>query len=181
MSFCGTFGLAACTCVTHLFIRDCLSASLIRALEFADGAVCSCGAGLVRGSAGVGGAVCCARATVTVAIAAKADAARFTVHLLSPWLHTKHLPPADAIGDSLHCASPPVPAHRTRYTTADVATRRHCCHRRLVRSSRGSVTTVRSNAGKRWMCATLLLRSRTASRRRAHAILKPLPIPPAQP
>src|SRR5215469_10929756 len=107
MSFCGTFGLAACTCVTHLFIRACLSASVRRALEFADAVVCSCGAGLVRGSAGVGGAVCCARATVAAASAVKADAARFTVHLLSPWQHTKHLPPADAIGDSLHCASHP--------------------------------------------------------------------------
>ena len=83
MSFSGTFGLAACTCVTHLVIRVCLSASLMRALEFAGGAVCSCGVVLVRGSAVLGGFVCCAKATVAAASAAKASAARFTAHLLS--------------------------------------------------------------------------------------------------
>src|SRR5215469_506678 len=131
MSFSGTFGLAACTCVTHLFIRACLSASLMRALELAGGVVCSCRSGLVRGSAGVGGVVCCARATVAVASAAKADAARFTVRLLSQWRHTNHLPRTDAIGDSLHRASHPVTAHRTRHATADVARQRHPFNRSI--------------------------------------------------
>jgi hypothetical protein len=56
---------------------------MLRALEFAGGAVCSCGAVLVGGSAVVGGVVCCARARVAAVIAAKANADRFTVHLLA--------------------------------------------------------------------------------------------------
>src|SRR5215472_8450630 len=62
--------------------RISLSVSLIRGLESAGGAVCSCGVLLVRGSAGVWGVACCARLTVAATSVVKASAVRFTVHLL---------------------------------------------------------------------------------------------------
>src|SRR5262245_16278421 len=73
-------------------VRIILSVSLMRGLGSAGGTVCSCGLALVRGSAGVWGVVCCARLTVAAASAAKANAARFTVHLRSYELGTSLQP-----------------------------------------------------------------------------------------
>src|SRR5690242_16974477 len=80
MSFSGTLGLAACTCLMQSCSRVCLSVSFMRGLESGGGAVCSCGAVLVGGSGG--GLVCCAIARVAAASVPSANTARFTVHLL---------------------------------------------------------------------------------------------------
>src|SRR5215831_17731535 len=78
MSFSGTPGFAACTCVTQLFISACLPLSLL-VLACRSGGVwlwalaggCAWGCGVVG---------CCARATLAAASAVKANAAdsRFT-------------------------------------------------------------------------------------------------------
>ena len=52
------------------------------AFESVRGAACLCGVVLIRGSAGFGGLVCCAKPAVAAISAAKAGATRFTVHLL---------------------------------------------------------------------------------------------------
>ena len=72
----------------------------MRALESAGGGVCS--RELDGRSADVGGDVCWANATVAAASAAKANAARFMMGLLSLGRQTKHLPLIEAIGDGLH-------------------------------------------------------------------------------
>ena len=74
----GTLGLSACTCLKHPAINVRLSA-LVRCVGEV---VFSCDAMRAGGFAGAGEGVCCARATVATDSAAKANAARFTVHLL---------------------------------------------------------------------------------------------------
>src|ERR1700741_474658 len=82
MSFSATLGVSACTCFVEFIIKVCLSASLMCAPQFARGAGRSCGVLLIRGSDAVGGVVCCAMARVAADSAAKANAARFMVHLV---------------------------------------------------------------------------------------------------
>src|SRR5215469_9410141 len=75
----GTLGLLACTCLKQLATRVRLSALLRRG-----GGVVFCfeAESVSGGSAAVCEGVCCAGATVTTDSAAKANAARFTEHLL---------------------------------------------------------------------------------------------------
>src|SRR5215469_15360723 len=98
----------------------------MRVLESAGGALCSCGAVLVGGSAGVVGVVCCASAPVAAASATKASAARFTVNLHSLWSgQTKHLTSIEAIGDGLHWMRDASCSRIEHQATAVVAKQRH--------------------------------------------------------
>src|SRR5690349_16345645 len=88
MSFSGTLGLAACTCLMQSCSRVCLSVSFMRGLASGGGAASTCGAVLVGASGG--GLVCCAIARVAAASVPSANTARFTVHLLRCTKQPRH-------------------------------------------------------------------------------------------